>query len=196
MASAKREALSISGGVKGGYGGSPGRLTNSSTPTISPLARSGVASNVIVLNPVRRSASDQKEPSLDTSATAIGWVVEKTKPAIPAPGGRRKANNSSETPLVAVRNFKPPSSPSRTSTDATAEPTDSAAKCKSSSIARLSATARQCETSIWLMTSATCAAEDLILAPAFGDSSSLLSGTCSLILFLSQASATNPRSNG
>src|SRR3984893_13788268 len=187
MASAKREALSISGGVKGGYGGSPGRLTNSSTPTISPLSRSGVASTVMVLKPVRRSASDQNEPSLDTSATAIGWVVEKTNPAMPAPGGRRKANNSSETPLVAVRNFKPPSSPSRTSTEATADPTDPAASCRISSIARLSGTASEFETSMWLMTSLTSAEEDLALVAAFAEDVSFsLPGTCSLMLFLSQ----------
>src|SRR5438477_586678 len=91
--SAKRAARSISSGVKGGYGGSPGRFTNSSTPMVSFLVRKGVASSVTVLKPVFLSAWDQNDPSSLTSFTAIGCPLENTRPAIPFPGGQPMAVN-------------------------------------------------------------------------------------------------------
>src|SRR5262249_42036098 len=124
--------------------------------------RKGVASKVTVLKPVRLSASDQNEPSCSTSATAMGCCVEKTRPAMPAPGGSRKASNSSVTPLVAVRNFRPPLSPSRTSTEATAELTALLAVRNKSSMARCKETVSEFETSIEAAISLNCSANDLL----------------------------------
>ncbi len=151
--SAKRAARSISSGVKGGYGGSPGRFTNSSTPMVSFLVLKGVASSVTVLKPVFLSAWDQNDPSSLTSFTAIGCPLEKTRPAIPFPGGMRIFNNSSSNSLTATRNFSPPSLPSRINTDASADPTECAATPRRSSTARLSGSDNECDTSIALMAS-------------------------------------------
>src|SRR4029078_4933836 len=93
---------------------------------------------------------------------------------MPAPGGRRKANNSSVTPLVAVRNLRPPPSPSRTSTEAAAELTALFAVCSKSSSARTSDTVSELDTSIEEATSLSCSANDFGLA--------LESGGFSLIL--------------
>src|SRR5205085_3698280 len=98
-------------------------MTNSRTPTISSPARRGVARIVTVLKPVCLSASDQKEPSLETSATAMGCPVEKTRPAMPLPGGILTCMSLSRTSLKATRNLRPPSFPSRTNTEAWSEPT-------------------------------------------------------------------------
>src|SRR5437867_4478046 len=91
---------------------------------------------------------------------------------MPAPGGRRKARTSSVTPLVAVRNFNPPSFPSRTKTEATAEPTTCAEECKSRSMAVLSGAVSEFDRSVDSATSWTVEAKDFSLP---GAAESLLS---------------------
>src|SRR6185436_17190531 len=93
---------------------------------------------------------------------------------MPAPGGRRRANNSSVTPLVAVRNLRPPPSPSRTRTEAAAELTALLAVCNKSSSARPNDTVSELDTSIEEATSLNCSTNDFGLA--------LNSGGFSLIL--------------
>src|SRR5882762_9143893 len=181
MVSANCAARSISSGVKGGYGGSPGRLTNSSTPMVSFPDRSGVARSVIVLKPTALSAPDQKDPSALTSLTAIGCPVEKTSPAIPFPGGQRIFTTLASKSLTASRNLNPPSLPSRTSTDASAEPTESAATWRISSMACLSGADKEFEISIAATFSLTCSA--CVASPPFPRFVSvglLLSDMCNL----------------
>src|SRR6185503_1383234 len=103
---------------------------------------------------------------------------------MPAPGGRRKANNSSVTPLVAVKNLRPPPSPSRTRTEAAAELTALLAVCSKSSRARNSDTVSELDTSIDEATSLNCSANDFGLA--------LESGGFSLILHVPLRIAGSP----
>ena len=91
------------------------------------------------------SAPDQNDPSALTSFTAIGCPLEKTRPAIPLPGGILIFSRASSSSLTATKNLRPPSRPSRTSTEASAEPTVSAAIFSRSSMPCRIGAARESE---------------------------------------------------